>query len=236
MKICPHCNKQFKLKKTLLNHMMLCELTNKEEVAVIPTQKEMWIILQKLYNDNQNLKKRVEQLEKVVNKDVKKMNMVDWLNQNDRGINLELWLKTSVLVTIDDLKMIFMNDYARGLSNILENNIKDNENNPFRAFSHKTKQLYVYEKNKWRKCRKTDIMQVFDRISLNILKISKEYDKTLSEKEKYGADNIEYLKNCDKIMIVDTKKKERHYKFIEQFIIGLTKKNLNDMAKFKFYI
>lgn len=236
MKTCPHCNKQFKLKKTLLNHMMLCELTNKEEVAVIPTQKEMWIILQKLYNDNQNLKKRVEQLEKVVNKDVKKMNMVDWLNQNDRGINLELWLKTSVLVTIDDLKMIFMTDYARGLSNILENNIKDNENNPFRAFSHKTKQLYVYEKNKWRKCRKTDIMQVFDRISLNILKISKEYDKTLSHKEKYGADNIEYLKNCDKIMIVDTKKKERHYKFIEQFIIGLTKKNLNDMAKFKFYI
>ena len=216
--------------------MMLCELTNKEEVAVIPTQKEMWIILQKLYNDNQNLKKRVEQLEKVVNKDVKKMNMVDWLNQNDRGINLELWLKTSVLVTIDDLKMIFMTDYARGLSNILENNIKDNENNPFRAFSHKTKQLYVYEKNKWRKCRKTDIMKVFDRISLNILKISKEYDKTLSHKEKYGADNIEYLKNCDKIMIVDTKKKERHYKFIEQFIIGLTKKNLNDMAKFKFYI
>jgi len=236
MKTCPHCNKQFKLKKTLLNHMMLCELTNKEEVAVIPTQKEMWLILQKLYNDNQNLKKRVEQLEKVVNKDVKKMNMVDWLNQNDKGINLDLWLKTSVLVTIDDLKMIFMTDYARGLSNILENNIKDNENNPFRAFSHKTKQLYVYEKNKWRKCRKTDIMQVFDRISLNILKSSKEYDKTLSHKEKYGADNIEYLKNCDKIMIVDTKKKERHYKFIEQFIIGLTKKNLNDMAKFKFYI
>ena len=236
MKICPHCNKQFKLKKTLLNHMMLCELTNKEEVAVLPTQKEMWIILQKLYNDNQNLKKRVEQLEKVVNKDVKKMNMVDWLNQNDKGINLELWLKTSVLVTIDNLKMIFITDYARGLSNILENNIKDNENNPFRAFSHKTKQLYVYEKNKWRKCRKTDIMKVFDRISLNILKVSKEYDKTLSHKEKYGADNIEYLKNCDKIMIVDTKKKERHYKFIEQFIIGLTKKNLNDMAKFKFYI
>ena len=236
MKICPHCNKQFKLKKTLLNHMMLCELTNKEEVAVLPTQKEMWIILQKLYNDNQNLKKRVEQLEKIVNKDVKKMNMVDWLNQNDKGINLELWLKTSVLVTIDNLKMIFMTDYARGLSHILENNIKDNENNPFRAFSHKTKQLYVYEKNKWRKCRKTDIMKVFDRISLNILKVSKEYDKTLSHKEKYGADNIEYLKNCDKIMIVDTKKKERHYKFIEQFIIGLTKKNLNDMAKFKFYI
>ena len=45
-----------------------------------------------------------------------------------------------------------------------------------------------------------------------------------------------YLKNCEKIMVVDTKKKERYYKFIESNIIGLTKKNLNDMAKFKFSI
>ena len=37
-------------------------------------------------------------------------------------------------------------------------------------------------------------------------------------------------------MIVDTKKKERYYRHIESSIIGLTKKNLNDMAKFKFYI
>ncbi len=238
MKNCPHCGKQFKTKPGLLKHIMVCQLTNKdkEDITVLPSQKEMWLIIQKLYKENEINKKKIEKLEQIINKDVKKMNMVDWLNQNDKGINLESWLKTSVLVTIDDLKTIFMTDYARGLSNIIENNIKEDENNPFRAFSHKTKQLYVYEKNKWRKCKKTDIMKVFDRISLNILKVSKEYDKTLSHKEKYGEDNIAYLKNCDKIMIVDTKKKERHYKFIEHSIICLTKKNLNDMAKFKFYI
>ena len=37
-------------------------------------------------------------------------------------------------------------------------------------------------------------------------------------------------------MIVDTKKKEKYYKHIESSIIGLINKNLNDMAKFKFYI
>ena len=71
---------------------------------------------------------------------------------------------------------------------------------------------------------------------MNILKKSKEYDKSLSKQEKYGSDNMQYLKNCDKIMIVDTKKKERYYKHIENCIIGLINKNLNDMAKFKFYI
>ena len=73
MKICPHCNKQFKLKKSLTNHMMICQLHNKETINVLPTQKEMWIILQKLYKDNENLKKRVNQLEQVVNKDIKKI-------------------------------------------------------------------------------------------------------------------------------------------------------------------
>ena len=53
MKTCPHCNKQFKLKKSLTNHMMLCQLDNKETINVLPTQKEMWIILQKLYKDNE---------------------------------------------------------------------------------------------------------------------------------------------------------------------------------------
>ena len=238
VKCCPHCSKKFKMKKSLAKHMMLCQLDNKDknELTVIPTQKEMWLILQKLYADNEKLKKKVESLENIVNKDVKKMNMIDWLNENDKGINIEGWLKTNIRVTLEDLKMIFMTDYIRGLSNILENNVNDTENNPFRAFSHKTKELYVYEKNKWKKCKKRDIMKIFDRISLNILKKSKEYDETLSDQEKYGSDNIQYLKNWDKIMIVDTKKKEKYYKHIESSIIGLINKNLNDMAKFKFYI
>ena len=238
VKCCPHCNKKFKINKSLVKHIMLCQLNNKDknELTVEPTQKEMWSILQKLYADNEKLKKKVESLEKIVNKDVKKMNMIDWLNQNDKGINIEGWLKMNIVVTLEDLNIIFMSDYTRGLSNILENNINDDKNNPFRAFSHKTKELYVYEKNKWKKCKKRDIMKIFDRISLNILKKSKEYDKTLSKQEKYGSDNMRYLKNCDKIMIVDTKKKEKYYKHIESSIIGLINKNLNDMAKFKFYI
>jgi hypothetical protein len=216
--------------------MMLCQLDSKETINVLPTQKEMWIILQKLYKDNENLKKKVNQLEQIVNKDVKKMNMVDWLNKNDKGINIEYWLKNNIEVTMEDIKMIFSTDYTRGLSNILQNNINDKDNNPFRAFSHKIKQLYIYEKNKWKKCKKIDIMKIFDRISLNILKKSKDYDKTLTDKEKYGPDNIEYLKNCDKIMVVDTKKKERYYKHIEASIISTTCKSLNDMTEYKFYI
>ena len=237
MRNCPHCGKKFKTNPALHKHIILCQL-DKNEVknSVVPTQKEMWVIIQKLYKENAIQKKKIEKLEQIVNKDVKKLNMVDWLNQNDKGVDIDSWLKTNIIVTMDDLNTIFMTDYTRGLSNILSNNIINCENTPFRAFSHKVKQLYIFQKNKWKKATKSDIMKIFDRISLNILKQSKEYDKSLSKKEKFGADNMQYLKNCDKIMIVDTKKKERHYKYIESSIIGLIKTNLNDMAKFKFYL
>ena len=236
MKTCPHCNKQFKLNKSLTQHIMICKLKKDRHIEVLPTQKEMWIILQKLYKDNENLKKKVEHLEKIANKDIRKMDMVEWLNKNDQGINIEYWLKHNILVTLEDLEMIFSTDYTRGISNIIQNNLNEKENSPFRAFSHKIKQLYIYEKNKWKKCKKTDIINVFDRISLNILKKSKEYDKGLTDKEKYGPDNIQYLKNCDKIMVVDTKKKERYYKHIESSIISTICKSLNDMTEYKFYI
>ena len=234
MRNCPHCGKKFKTNPALHKHIILCQL-DKNEVknSVVPTQKEMWVIIQKLYKENETQKKKIEKLEQIVNKDVKKLNMVDWLNQNDKGIDIDNWLKTSIIVTKDDLNTIFMTDYTRGLSNILANNIIHCENTPFRAFSHKIKQLYIFQKNKWKKSTKSDIMKIFDRISLNILKISCTYDKTLSSKQKLEES---YLNNNKKIMVVDTKKKEKHYRYIESSIIGLIKTNLNDMAKFKFYL
>jgi hypothetical protein len=237
MRNCPHCGKKFKTNPALHKHIILCQL-DKNEVknSVVPTQKEMWVIIQKLYKENEIQKKKIEKLEQIVNKDVKKLNMVDWLNQNDKGVDIDSWLKTNIIVTMEDLNTIFMTDYTRGLSNILSNNIINGENTPFRAFSHKIKQLYIYQKNKWKKSTKSDIMKIFDRISLNILKQSKEYDKSLNNNEKFGPDNMQYLKNCDKIMVVDTRKKEKHYRYVESSIIGLIKTNLNDMAKFKFYI
>jgi len=232
MNNCPHCEKTYKTIGKLNNHILI----NHSDKVISPSQKEMWFIIKDLIKKNEQQEKRIQKLERVINKDIKNINILDWLNKNDKGIEIDIWLKTSVNVTLDDLYMIFNTDYYRGLSNILINNIIDNENNPFRCFSHKVKQLYIFEKGMWKKSKKVDIIKIFDRLSLNILKRSKDYDNSLSQNEKFGSDNMQYLKNCEKIMVVDTKKKERYYKFIESNIISLTTQNLNDMAKFKFYI
>ena len=211
-------------------------LRPKSKDKVTPTLKELWLIVEKLVKENDKLKSKVEVLERVVNKDIKKINMIEWLNENVKnGIELEVWLKSNVIVNMEDLKTIFRTDYMRGLSIIVENNF-NSQDIPFKAFTHKVRQLYIYHKGKWKKCMKSDLMKIFDRIQLNILKKSKEYDNSLTHEQKYGSNNLEYLKNNDKIMIVDSKKKERYARYIESSIISLIKINLNDMAKYKFYI
>ena len=60
---CPHCGKTFKINKSLCKHIMICQLHNKDnEITVLPSQKEMWLIVQKLYKDNEILKKKSREI------------------------------------------------------------------------------------------------------------------------------------------------------------------------------
>ena len=69
MRNCPHCGKKFKTNPALHKHIILSQL-DKNEVknSVVPTQKEMWVIIQKLYKENEIQKKKIEKLEQIVNK------------------------------------------------------------------------------------------------------------------------------------------------------------------------
>lgn len=235
---CPHCDKQYKREKSLNKHKLICSLNtdNFDYDEIVPTKKEMWKMIQRLVKKTEQQEKKIQKLENIIDRDVKKIDVIEWLTENETCcISFKDWVKSKIIVSIDDLKTIFVSDFQRGLNNIITNNIIDKEI-PLRAFTHKIKQLYIFESKKWRKATKNDIKHLFDRIQLNILKTSKEYDKTLTDIEKFGSNNLQYLKNQQKIMIVDTKKKERYFNYIENTCISLIKINLNNLTKFKFCI
>ena len=68
---------------------------------------------------------------------------------------------------------------------IISKNIIEGEI-PFRAFSHKIKQLYIYDKSKWKKGSISDLKQIFGKIQLEILKVNRDYEKTLDDDKIYG--------------------------------------------------
>ena len=54
----------------------------------------MWHIIKKLIKQNNIQQKKIEELENRVQKDVKKINMIDWLNTNEKlSPNFENWIK-----------------------------------------------------------------------------------------------------------------------------------------------
>jgi len=231
---CSNCGKIYKRKKAYNNHVLLCQISTEDVVdSILPTQKEMWYLIKKLIKKTNIQQRKIEVLERVVNRDVKNINMLEWLNKNIKlDMGLDDWLKNEVIVTMDTIECIINSNFERGIYTILDNSI-NKETVPFKAFSHKSTQLYIYDKSIWKKATKSDIKKIFFKLQLKILKKNNEWEKTLDD---YEIQSLNHLKKQDKILISGDKIKERCYKNIQKIIINLTKINLNKMAKFKFYI
>ena len=144
---CPYCQKQYKRKKALDKHKLICCLNthNFSYDEIIPTQKEMWLMIQRLVKTTEEQEKKIKKLENIIDRDVKKVDVIEWLNENEScEIDFKLWIKSHIIITMEDIKTIFVTDFMRGLNNIITNNIIDKEI-PLKAFTHKTRQLYLYE-------------------------------------------------------------------------------------------
>lgn len=228
MKQCKYCGKQYKQEKSYKKHELICQIANKDlnNISLIPSHKEMWILIQKLNIQNKKQQEKIEALERVVHRDIKKINMIDWLNANiKKSINFNDWL-SKLFITINNLKYIFDYDFIQCLEKILRNNIEKGKS-PFRAFKHKAKTLYIFNNSTWKKSIKGDIKMIMSKIQLEILKQNNEYSRTIDESQIFGSNNMEYLKNNQKIMITDSKLKERCYKKISKIIINIVKTELN---------
>ena len=70
---CRFCGKIYKRVKAYNNHILLCQMPIEDMTReVIPSQREMWHLIKKLIKQNNNQQKKIETLERVVNRDVKK--------------------------------------------------------------------------------------------------------------------------------------------------------------------
>lgn len=236
MKICPNCKKQYKIEKCFQKHLLLCNISkeNLDKCISLPTKKEMWVIIQQQNKYIQDLKKRVDLLEKNTNKDIKKINIIQWLNKNiEPNVDINIWIKNLSIHT-ENMYLIWRTDFDNGLNIILENNIISEEVLPFKAFNHKNKELYIYNKKNWEKCSNQILQKIFNKIQTELIRRHLEYDKEFSTKKK--APDREYLKNYDKMVITETNKKQVCYKKIEGILINNFKVSMNQLIQFQFNI
>ena len=228
---CEQCNKKYKREKSLLKHQIKCQNKSKN---VRPSLDQMWHLILKQQKQLNQQKKEIDKLKNIINKDVKTINVLEWLNKNiNMEINYSDWIKRRLTITPKHMKNIMKNTYINTIPNILSQfNDIDRTSVPIYCFNHVKKIVYVYE-NTWIKSNKEHITMLYDEINLQLLKHSIEYDKTLDEKILYSKS---HLKNNERLFITDSKKKESIKNKIKLELLNLFKIDLNELNKYKFYV
>ena len=192
-KCCIYCGKSYIKKINLDKHVIICELLNKSKTSLtieeddnIPSQKMLYQILLELGNKFNKLEEKVDELNKWVVKTKKKINIIEWLNNNIKPEIKFDFLIEKILIYQDDVKYLFDNSFADTLNNIFSRNIyKFSESNyPIFAFVQKTNIFYIYENEdvRWIELSVEKLTKFLNRVHIKLFNIFREYKKENSEK------------------------------------------------------
>ena len=167
-------------------------------------------------------------------KDIKKINITEWLNKNIKiTLTYSDWLK-DLNITQTHLHQIFNETWEKFIEEFLK--LECNNNNlPIKCFNHKKNNIYIYDK-KWKKATEKDLVKIFNKFQNKVLKESIKWEKGLSYDQKFGSGSMGFLKKNDKILVSNTKLKEKYQKKIKLNIIKNIKQDLDSNFKYQLTI
>ena len=107
---CLYCPKTYKQKHNYNRHVSVCKFLKSSEKEQqddlelhsekTPTLFELFQIVKEISVENDELKKRVQKLEGKQNREVKKINIIQWLENQKPCITFEKWLLQEIYPTI----------------------------------------------------------------------------------------------------------------------------------------
>ena len=245
---CIHCGKSYIKRTNLDKHVIICELLHNRRKSLvieddeepIPSQRKMFQMLIELGQKYNKLDEKVEELNKWVVKKKKKINILEWLNDNITPNILFDSLIDKIIVNEDDIKYLFENTFNDVLNEIFLRTIYNfNENeNPMFAFVQKTNVFYVYEliedKKMWTELSREKLVRFLNKVHTKILKAFCQFKQERLE-EIRASDN--YSIKCDKtivkIMSVEFKQESILSK-VKSMMFAKMKTDMKAMVEFEF--
>ena len=179
--------------------------------------------VKKLQQKVEKLEKDMVELKKWVYKEKKKMNLVDWLNEHYTPIvDFSEW-RDKIVVGSEELELIFRHKIEKGLYYIIEQNLplENRRHFPIIAFNHqRTCLFYIYEKNCWRKIKKSEFSALIEAIHIKVFSAFRTWQKDYKD----VIDEVQlkiYNKHLKSILILKEQKegirhrlRKRLYKFL----------------------
>lgn len=224
---CEFCGKCYKTIVNLNKHILLCEVVNRSLNKHIdkpinenlPSPENMYKIIESLTIKYNKLEEKMEQLQKWVDKKKKKINIIEWLNENDKTTPSYTFnsIFDKINITQTAVDFLFTNSFYDTVNEILSNFYNNNHNSsnqdnniiPLFAFNQKANQIYVFNNNdvveqtSWKEISKDELVDFLDKIQTKISRSLKEWKKINEDKVRNDNKYSElYSKTIIKIMDV----------------------------------
>ena len=174
---CIICGKSYKTRTTLEKHLLLCELLKRskssslieEDEKDIPSQRKLYLMLLELGHKYGKMEKKVEELNRLLIKQKKNFNAIDWMTTNispstNTNINIHNFHE-NISIVESDIEFLFRNSFYSTFNHIL---MKVNENDwPIYGLSQKPNILYIYD-NKWQEVTRDMIYKFLNKVQMKI--------------------------------------------------------------------
>jgi len=228
-KCCTYCGKSYIKKTSLDRHVILCELINNskrsttvEDEDDVPSQRKMYQMILELSNKLNKLDEKVDELNKWVIKKKKKINVIEWLNNNISPEIVFENLIEKIIIEKEDINYLFQHTFSDTINDIFTRNIynKSETEYPIFAFVQKSNIFYIYEniETKWVELNREKLIKFLNRVHTKLYRI-------YLENKKENKDKIENDENLS-LLYDKTTCKLMNINFNEEATLGKIRANM----------
>ena len=251
---CSYCNKTYIRKFAYNNHIEKCKLhyycknskpepsINIEDISIenMPINNEsIFKLLINLQNKYEKLQEDYDELKKYVTNKKSKINIIDYLNQNFyyRSFDYNDFIN-SIVISDEDLDIIFKKDYVDGFLEIITKNIekiKYINNIPLKAFNIKENNIYIYNNNitSWTLLDANYLNNIIKYFDKKILALFLEWKKNNEIKFQEDQFSEIYILNMKKVVGGNFDKKNKKL-LIKNKLYKYLKVNIKEITSYEF--
>ena len=261
---CVYCGKGYKSRTGYEKHAILCELIDRtkkkkklrivdDDNEVIPSNHQMYRMLLELSQKYTNLEKKMEEMSKFVVKQKKKINILEWLNNNLTPAYVFDELPSKITTTTQTIELLLNNTFHDILNDMFEANIyKNNElcgDNinpvyPLFTLTQKSNTFYYYtsvqgqdqKKYEWRELARDKLVWFLNIIHMKITKLFTEWKK-IHRQEITENDSKSTI--CDKATIKlmsQEFKEDKYYTKVKSLLYNKMKCDMKTLIEYEFEV
>jgi hypothetical protein len=261
---CVYCGKGYKSRTGYEKHAILCELIDRtkkkkklriiDEIdEVMPSNRQMYHMLLELSQKYSNLEKKMEEMSKFVIKQKKKINILEWLNNNLTPAYVFEELPSKITTTNQTIELLLNNTFHDILNDMFEANIYKNnelcgENTnhifPLFALTQKSNTFYYYtaiqgqdqKKYEWRELPRDKLVWFLNIIHMKITKLFTEWKK-IHKQEISENDSKSTI--CDKATIKlmsQEFKQDKYYTKVKSLLYNKMKCDMKTLIEYEFEV